>query len=361
MFKIYPKFYKEFKCLSSSCPNTCCKDWGVDIDKETLNKYKSIDGEYGNKLKEILKHKKQFFRLGASCPFLCDDGLCGIELNLGEDYLCEVCRQFPRLKYDYGKYEEHALTTACIEVSRLLLKEKLSFERVQSDEQIKSYNEFDSKLHPHLFLARDLLFNIMDSKLDFDSKLQLIYEFGVMLQKKFSLYSNIDELVQEYSTKVSSFDGGYIEDLTDKELISLIKKFLNLKMLTPYIKDKLDRLLHLIYNNRISMVDLLAFVKNYRNIYEFENIFTYFIYKYFIKSVYDYKMLSYIKFSINCTIIMLLLAVYDMYINGCFNTDNNVKNLEMFSREIEHNEDNVVAIIKYCNKNKHNKKTAYKI
>ena len=50
MKKYYPSFYDKFSCLCDACPDTCCAKWEIVVDEESLIKYNSIDGEFGEKL-----------------------------------------------------------------------------------------------------------------------------------------------------------------------------------------------------------------------------------------------------------------------------------------------------------------------
>ena len=350
MQEIYPKFYKDFKCLADKCPNTCCKGWGVDIDALTLKRYKNVEGAYGAKLKHIVSNHKQFFKVGSTCPFLNKDGLCDIEINLGEDYLCDVCRTFPRVKYTYGEYEENSLSCACIECSRLLLRDKVEFETIKTDKSVVSYNRFDSKIFPYMKNARSFIYEVLNSNMDFDSKLQFILDLGNYLQQNFNIYSNIDKIIEEYRHKLAGYSKKITDSLSTKDIIKLIKKYSKLEMLTPFIYDKLNALLHLMYNKRVTAQDLKNFVLSYRNIFEFNNILIYFVYKYFLRCVYDYKIKARIDFGVYSVIILMLLAVGDTFLNGYFDTQCNIKNLEMFSREIEHNEDSIKKLTKYFNK-----------
>jgi hypothetical protein len=49
------------------------------------------------------------------------DGLCRIQAQLGEGALCQVCREFPRLRHDYGDFMELGLELSCPEAARLIL------------------------------------------------------------------------------------------------------------------------------------------------------------------------------------------------------------------------------------------------
>lgn len=350
MQEIYPKFYKDFKCLMGDCPNTCCKGWGVDIDKDTLLRYKNINSPYGAKLKQILSNHKQFFKLGASCPFLNKEGLCDIEINLGESYLCDVCRRFPRLTFQYGALCENALSCACIEAARLLLSEKIEFETKETDKLITTYNTFDSKLFPHIKNCRNLIFKALQSNLNFDLKIQFVLEFGEYLQNNFRVYSKIDNIVESFDNKIENYSAKFTDTLNIKTIEKVIKKYMGLKMLTPNLKEKLDELLHLIYKKRITKKDFVELINNYRNIFEFNNILIYFIYKYFYRCVYDYKIFSRLQFAVYSTVVIMGLGVLDIFKNGYLSADFNAKNLEMFAREIEHNEDSIKKLNKFYNK-----------
>jgi lysine-N-methylase len=48
------------------------------------------------------------------------DGLCQIQYELGEDGLCQVCKDFPRLRHDYGDFVELGLELSCPEAARLI-------------------------------------------------------------------------------------------------------------------------------------------------------------------------------------------------------------------------------------------------
>jgi hypothetical protein len=49
------------------------------------------------------------------------DGLCRIQAEMGHDALCKTCREFPRLRHDYGDFIELGLELSCPEAARLLL------------------------------------------------------------------------------------------------------------------------------------------------------------------------------------------------------------------------------------------------
>ena len=54
------------------------------------------------------------------CPHLNGQGLCEIILNLGEGYLCDICREHPRF-YNYTDVAEEGIGMSCPEAARIIL------------------------------------------------------------------------------------------------------------------------------------------------------------------------------------------------------------------------------------------------
>ena len=122
--KLYaPKYYKEFRCIADQCEHSCCIGWEIDVDEDTVEKYKMLKGGYGDVIMDsISMDGAPHFKLGAGdrCPHLDERGLCRIILNVGEDHLCHICREHPRF-YNYTDVAEVGLGMSCIEASRVIL------------------------------------------------------------------------------------------------------------------------------------------------------------------------------------------------------------------------------------------------
>ena len=131
--KLYaPEYYREFTCIADRCKHSCCVGWEIDIDSDTLAKYDSISSGYGEKIKDSISRDADgsaHFVLGDEndplgaerCPHLDERGLCRIISELGEGYLCDICREHPRF-YNYTKNgREVGLGMACEEACRLIL------------------------------------------------------------------------------------------------------------------------------------------------------------------------------------------------------------------------------------------------
>ena len=122
-----PAYFDKFRCLAGACPDSCCHEWAVVVDEDSAARYRSLEGELGQRLRAVLAQEDGdtilTLQAGGRCPMWRQDGLCDIQAALGEEALCETCRQFPRLRHDYGDFVELGLELSCPEAARLILSE----------------------------------------------------------------------------------------------------------------------------------------------------------------------------------------------------------------------------------------------
>lgn len=125
MHIFYPDYYNNFRCIASDCPDSCCKEWDVQVDPESAARYRALPGALGDHLRSVLEDAdgETIMRQTPDrrCPMWRQDGLCEIQANLGEAALCHVCSQFPRLRHDYGNFVELGLELSCPEAARMIL------------------------------------------------------------------------------------------------------------------------------------------------------------------------------------------------------------------------------------------------
>ena len=125
---IYPSYYKAFSCIASACPDSCCHEWEVQVDAESAERYRCLEGALGDALRSYLYDDdgETYLRNEhGRCPMWRADGLCRIQAEQGHDELCTVCQQFPRLRHDYGDFLELGLELSCPEAARLILETPL--------------------------------------------------------------------------------------------------------------------------------------------------------------------------------------------------------------------------------------------
>ena len=116
-------YYHKFKCTAQECKHTCCAGWDMCIDESTLLNYKNDCSEFAPALKKGVDFKRARFKADKSgrCAFLNENGLCEIIINLGEQSLCQICRDHPRFRSVFYDRVEMGLGFCCEEATKIIL------------------------------------------------------------------------------------------------------------------------------------------------------------------------------------------------------------------------------------------------
>ena len=120
-----PYYFDDFRCIAGACPDSCCKEWEVQVDAQAAEYYRSLSGPLGDRLREVLREEdgeNLMTIIDGRCPMWRQDGLCRIQAELGEEALCKTCREFPRLTHDFGDFVEYGLELSCPEAARFILE-----------------------------------------------------------------------------------------------------------------------------------------------------------------------------------------------------------------------------------------------
>ena len=135
MISVFPDYYKDFSCIADKCSHSCCIGWEIDIDEKTLKKYSSLKEGYGKEIINTVENEEAaYFKLceDERCPHLDEKGLCRIISNLGEDYLCEICREHPRFYNDTARGKFVGIGMACEEAARIILQNDFSIDEISA-------------------------------------------------------------------------------------------------------------------------------------------------------------------------------------------------------------------------------------
>lgn len=129
-----PEFFRNFRCLGGSCPNTCCANWRIDWTNEEVEKLRSAD--CSPELKKMINEnftqnekdeKKLVIKLsnnnGNICPFLTEDRMCRIQRELGEEYLSHTCRSYPRTSVFTNNVITRTCSASCYQVIKTLFSD----------------------------------------------------------------------------------------------------------------------------------------------------------------------------------------------------------------------------------------------
>ncbi len=296
---ITPDYYEKFHCIGSECKNNCCMGgWDIEIDEDAKSRFDKITGEFGERVRSSIDSENVFIRKNGRCPLLADNGLCEMVLNGCQ--LCIVCDEYPRFTEFYGDYTERGISLSCEAAARIILGNESKVMLVGD------LGECDEEIFGFLYKARRSIFELLqDRNTDISKRIRLVLDYGEKLQDKINnndysdfLYTPVDRL---------------------SESIGINPIFGFLAELDCLSEDWLE----ILANHSAYKVE---------NEIQIEQLAVYFVYKYFLKAVFDCDALSKLKLmAISVTAIAAL-------------PDDVFENARMYSIEVEHNEENIEMI-----------------
>ena len=367
-----PHYYNEFKCVGSACIHTCCKGWSIRIDESTYATYHNTEGEFGDKLrKNIIQDGEKFkFKLTEdfSCPFLTEQNLCDVYIQLGEDKMCNTCKTYPRIQKVRGDILEQTLTLSCPEVARMLIELEESIEFCFNDNI--EYNEVtptDDFLFNALLQTRSFSIDlIQNSKLDFHSRQLILLIFSTKAQKciddkdyseipKLIEYFNRDDILFLYSEQLNSLHK--VNSAKYNIIDTLICELLpNILRSDPYLMD--------IFKNQIMNVDgmtLSLFLEKYEeefsscrneNSHIYENFYVHSLFRYYLDALDDRDILKQIIFTNIGYIIIYVFQILSYIDSGkSLSVTQQALIMRAFSYALEHDSNSFNAIYNYLKDN----------
>ena len=183
---IVPEYFTKFSCIADRCSDSCCIGWEIGIDTETLGKYSRVGGELGEELREKICKGEDgaHFELDSErCPFLDSRGLCRLITNLGEGYLCEICREHPRYYSVFEDFASGGIALACEEAARLILSERGTHEYDEIEAEGFSPSECDGELLGLVLSGKKKMLSIIaDGEKKIGERLSRMLDFARELQ-----------------------------------------------------------------------------------------------------------------------------------------------------------------------------------
>ena len=305
-----PGYFDRFRCLAGHCPDSCCKEWEVQVDGDAAAFYRQLPGALGNDLRRCLRDEDGETYLTIAdgrCPMWQRDGLCRIQAELGEAALCKTCREFPRLTHDYGDFVELGLELSCPEAARLILNEPV----IPVTEKIPGNGaaEYDAEAMEVLKATRAWALELLsNTDRAIGETLALLLLYGCQAQ---------GELDGEEAVP---FDGEATLE-TARELsqpgdaAEILPFFQSLEILTDTWKSRLHSPAPADWDSRT-----LALTR-------------YFVNRYWLQAVSDYDLYSRVKFMVIACLLLRTLG-------GDFE-----QTAQLFSKEIENDAGNMDALL----------------
>ena len=180
-----PEYFDRFQCLAGACPDSCCKEWSVQVDPEKAEYYRSLPGALGDRLRQVLQTQEGETVMtieDGRCPMWRTDGLCRIQAELGEQALCTTCRECPRLTHDYGDFRELGLELSCPEAARYILASPAPAFLTETFPGAEE-GDYDEEAMSILKTSREAVRNLLaDTRRPIGQALALVLLYGCQVQ-----------------------------------------------------------------------------------------------------------------------------------------------------------------------------------
>ena len=381
-----PDYYSEFSCIADKCKDSCCIGWEIDIDEDTHDYYRHIEGAFGEKLRKnmyITEDGDYSFRLKehGRCPFLNSRNLCDICIELGEEALSEVCTEYPRFAIEYEDVLQKCLSLSCEEVGRILFTREEPMKYVEMELAETDY--FDNDMYEcgmqHIEDGEadeengdvecgqklEEIYDMDDYAVspDFvekvqDSMFQILEDRNKSIWDRMQDYLSFAQTIQEAINKGD--EPGLIEDYKtqalnqNKELSDYsswnnfagfsarFSIFENMETLDAEWDNAKKEIRNTLTEDSYSG-KLQDFMKS-KDMLEkdYEHLMTYFTFRYMLNSVYDSNVISYARLAVLFTLMIRDMDVVRYHLNGKHYTlSDRIDVARIFSKEVEHSEDNV--------------------
>ena len=311
--QIYKSAYFDgFRCIAGRCPDSCCKEWDVQVDTRSAAFYRSLTGPLGDRLRQVLVDDPEAGTVmtieNGRCPMWRSDGLCRIQAELGHDALCKTCQEFPRLTHDYGDFIEYGLELSCPEAARLILTTSAA-PFVVTELPGGDAPEYDADAMAVLRQTREVAFALLtDPAYTVPETLTLLLFFGYQAQ---ALLDGED--APEFDAKLILSQAP--ELAAPGDIGSLLQFFSELEILTPAWRQRLQK----------------PSPAPWTNI--FRNLARYGVERYWLQAVSDCDLVSRVKMIvISCLVVKVLGG-------------DTIETAQLYSKEIENDADNVDAIL----------------
>ena len=360
-----PDYFNEFKCVADKCKDTCCAGWQIVIDKESIEKYKDIKGDYIWKVMANVDWEERIFRQDEAkrCAFLNENNLCNLYINVGEDSLCKTCRDYPRHAEEFEGVREVTLSVSCPEVARILMERKTPVHFVTEEnpeiEEDLEFGDFDPFLYSIIEDARAAMLGILQNRsLPMTERMVLVLGMAHDMQRRVNrrLLFECDRVIEKYKkVKSQEYVREYLAAKDPIEIENLARDTFPIIYELELLREEWHALLLKSQETLFGLEEgEFAARKREFDLWKQENtdieihleqIMVYFLYTYFPGSVYDGQLFAKAQMSVYCTWMIELLWMARWLMNGKqLNLEEMTELLYRFSREIEHSDENLEAL-----------------
>ena len=369
-----PHYFEDFRCVAAKCEDTCCAGWAIMIDEDTLEKYKNMEGAFGNRLRNSIDWEDgSFCQYEKRCAFLNEDNLCDLHLEAGEHMLCDTCRDYPRHMEEFEGVREGSLSLSCIEAAKLILgcKEPVQFISFEDDVEDEEYEDFQYLLYTKLTDAREKILKLLQNRdVDIMMRIGMVLELAQKMQDALEEEEifRMDDMLENFGDMESVLE--FQKDMKkyrmgENEYCQTIRKmfrvFRKLEVLKEDWPDHVKKAELVLYadgqrtyeSNRRAFHKMMGLQGSGYEAWAnyLEQLMVYFVFTYFCGAVYDGNILGKMQTAVVSTLLIQELAIAKWCEQGnTLDFHDFVDIAHRVSREIEHSDVNLIRMEKICEK-----------
>lgn len=306
MLSVYPSYYPSFKCIAAKCRHTCCAGWEIDIDEESMERFRKMEGAMGARLRAAISEGEEpHFILGEGerCPFLNERNLCDLILYGGDGMLCRICTDHPRFRSFLPGRTEIGLGLCCEAAGALILGREEPMTLITEGEA-----ESPDEEEAYLLALREELFAVVhDRSMPLRGRMRKILclcgsEADTDPMKWIDFYRDLERLEESWTNT-----------LDELETLGVSR-------------DEEDFLCHMAGRER-----------------EYENLLVYFLYRHFLTAYDDGDVAGKAAFAVLSTEMLMALGAVYYKKHGVFTFDDQVELCRRYSSEVEYSQENLDA------------------
>lgn len=321
MIYLKPYFYDQFKCKADKCSDTCCAGWEVDIDDESFEKYNNISGEFGKRLNDgiVCFDEIPCFRLceNERCVFLNKNNLCDIYSELGEEYLCDICREHPRFYNCFENVTEMGLGLCCEKVCEMIFSSAESMVFISEGDDENKDDEYEL----YSFIRNNCFEIISDRNKSLKDRINQLVSYGICVENEIFCDCIDAEICNDFN--------------------ELVKAVVELFLTSEPINEEWTACINKLCDDIENIISVSENVKAEK----YEQILTYILYRHFMKSMDDCDVLSIICFSVINLIFIYLCDCKTFFDNGKISDQDRINNIKQWSKQIEYSDINTQLIV----------------
>ena len=329
-----PDYYSKFVCSGTDCPDTCCRGWLIEIDSDSYERFMRLEGSIGEEIRRNIVIRDGIPYIATNedghCSFLNKDRLCDLYIKLGPGSQCALCDNFPRIGEEYGSLRELGLSAACPEAAGMILNHtgKISYEEWEIEEDYQTDTASLASFDIMLRLREVAILIAENSAIGVNKRLALLLVFASQIQN--GMDSNDADELENIIIRFT--DNTYMD-----RLLTNIEKDLKVSDSAEIMEEIYHSMEKLCINKDwaecINEAYGMEAGKSDFTELNYENMMVYFLLRYFLKAHADGDVYSKTVF-----IFYSLLLLNDMSAKLKRSRE---YLFYMFSREIEHCEENM--------------------